>query len=69
MGIGGAIIFILLTCFYYQTYLGTDISLIFLITGLVCTARFIGSAHTNLEIYSGIVVGALCQLIAFWISA
>jgi hypothetical protein len=68
MGIGGAIIFILLTCFYYQTYLGADISLIFLVTGLVCTARFIASDHTNLEIYSGIIVGALCQLIAFWIS-
>src|SRR5205085_358767 len=68
IGVGGAIIFVVLTCFYYQTYLGADISLIFLITGLVCTARFIASDHTNLDIYSGIIVGTLCQLIAFWIS-
>ena len=68
MGIGGAVIFTVLTCFYYQTYLGADISLLLIITGLVCTARFIISDHTNLEIYSGVIIGALCQLISFWIT-
>jgi hypothetical protein len=68
MGVGGVIIFSVLTCFYYQIYLGADISLIFLIAGLVCTSRFIASDHNNMEIYSGIIVGAVCQLIAFWIS-
>jgi hypothetical protein len=68
-GVGGAIIFAVLTCFYYQTYLGADLSLIFFITGLVCTARFITSDHNNLEVYSGLIVGALCQLIAFLLSA
>jgi hypothetical protein len=35
-----------------------------LITGLVCTARFIVSDHNGFEIYSGLLVGALCQLVA-----
>ncbi len=68
IGVGGSIIFAVLTCFYYQTYLGADLSLILFISGLVCTARFIASDHTNLDIYGGVLVGAFCQLIAFWVS-
>lgn len=35
-----------------------------LITGLVCTSRFIVSDHSQKEIYTGLLVGLLCQLIA-----
>ncbi len=34
-----------------------------LIAGLVCTARLIVSNHTPKEIYSGLLVGFICQLI------
>lgn len=34
-----------------------------LITGLVCSARLIVSNHTPKEIYSGLLVGFICQLI------
>jgi hypothetical protein len=34
-----------------------------LITGLVCTSRFIVSDHTPKEIYSGLLIGFVCQLI------
>jgi len=40
-----------------------------LITGLVCTARFIVSDHNPFEIYSGLMIGALCQLVAIAIAA
>jgi hypothetical protein len=34
-----------------------------LIAGLVCTSRMIVSDHTSKEIYSGLLVGFICQLI------
>lgn len=43
------------------------IALVLLITGLVCTARLLVSDHTNKDIYSGIVVGLLCQFIAAYV--
>lgn len=46
----------------YTIYL----SIAFLLAGLVCTARFIVSDHTPAEIYSGLLVGLLSQLIAVW---
>lgn len=42
------------------------ISAALLITGLVCTARLIVSDHTPKEIYIGLLVGGVSQLIAVW---
>jgi len=68
IGVGAALTFVLLTCFFYQLYLGADIAIITLLAGIVCTSRFIVSDHTNLDVYSGLIVGALCQLIAYWVA-
>jgi len=46
----------------YTVYL----SVAFLLAGLVCTARFIVSDHTTNEIYIGLLVGGLSQLIGIW---
>ena len=43
---------------------GAYLSIAILIAGLVCTARFIVSDHNPFEIYSGVLVGGLCQLVA-----
>lgn len=43
------------------------LSLALLITGIVCTSRFIVSNHTPKEIYAGLLVGLLCQLIAAFV--
>ncbi len=40
------------------------LSAAFLIAGLVCTARLIVSDHTQKEIYTGLLAGFLCQLVA-----
>ncbi|QEC68169.1 hypothetical protein FRZ67_12985 [Panacibacter ginsenosidivorans] len=69
MGVGGLLVFVLITNFYYQTFLGIDVAIVTLITGIVCTARLLLSEHDNFEVYSGLLIGALCQLIAFWVSA
>lgn len=48
--------------------MGSWLAIAILITGLVCTARFIVSDHTGFEIYSGVMAGALCQLVAIAIA-
>jgi hypothetical protein len=65
-GIAVGALFIL---FMWMAFMGTVaggayLSIAIFITGLVCTARFIVSDHNPFEIYSGVLVGALCQLIA-----
>ena len=41
-------------------------SVTFFIAGLVCTARFIVSNHTQKEIYAGLLAGGISQLLAIW---
>ncbi len=67
MGVGGLLAFMLIACFYYQSYLGVDIAILTIITGLVCTSRLLLSDHNNFEVYTGLLVGILCQLIGFWV--
>jgi len=66
MGVGGAMAAIILFAMYYQVPLGVSISIATLITGVVCTSRFLVSDHTNKEIYAGLFVGIGSQLIAYW---
>jgi membrane-associated phospholipid phosphatase len=66
MGIGGALAFVIITGFYYGVYLGTDITIMVLLAGLVCTARLLLGHHNNLQIYAGLILGILCQLIGYW---
>lgn len=66
MGIGGALAAIILFCIYYQVSLGVSISVITILTGMVCTSRFLVSNHTPREIYTGLFVGIACQLGAYW---
>ncbi len=67
MGIGGVLAFMVITCFYYQSYLGGDIAVITLLTGLVCTSRLLLSDHNNFEVYTGLLVGIGCQLIGYFV--
>ena len=66
MGIGGALAAIILFALYYGMPLGVSMSATALITGMVCTSRFLVSDHTSPEIYSGLLVGIGCQLGAYW---
>jgi hypothetical protein len=62
---GGVVMMLLLFSFVDNYASGLYLSIAFLATGMVCTARFIVSDHTPFEIYSGLLVGALAQLIAW----
>jgi hypothetical protein len=66
MAMGGALAAIILFAFFYQTQITLAISIATVLTGVVCTSRLLVSDHTNAEIYSGLIVGILCQLIGYW---
>ncbi len=44
------------------------IALVLLIAGVVCTARLLVSNHTQKDIYVGLAVGFVSQLLAWWVS-
>ena len=66
IAMGGALAAIILFAFIYHSTTGYSITGILLLTGLVCTARFLVSDHTTLEVYSGVILGIVCQLIGLW---
>jgi len=63
---GAALTAIILFSFFYKTPLNAAIAIAAVLTGIICTARFLVSNHTNQEIYSGLLVGAICQVFAYW---
>lgn len=68
LGVGGMLAFIIISSFYYEQTSGGYISIVTLVTGLVCTSRFIVSDHTPREIYAGLFWGIATQCLAAWIT-
>lgn len=66
MAMGAASAAMVLFAFYYHIQITSAISITFLLTGIVCSSRLIASDHTNAEIYIGLFVGIICQLIGYW---
>ncbi len=67
IGVGGAVAAVILCSFFYQTPLGLEITIAVLLAGIVCTSRLLVSNHTNFEIYSGLAVGVVSQLIGYFV--
>ena len=65
MGVIAALIMLL--AFKQENGSGIYISVALLLTGLVCTARFIVSDHTQKEVYGGLLLGVLSLLAANWV--
>ena len=66
ISVGVMVTFILLLGFLVDTSFGFFISIALLITGAVCTARLVNSDHHPLEVYAGLVIGIVAQLLAFY---
>ena len=66
MGVGGALMFIILTAFYYHIYLGIDISVFIIVAGVTCSSRLLLDEHGNKEVYTGLFTGIICQAIAYY---
>ncbi|RYZ20286.1 MAG: hypothetical protein EOO16_17225 [Chitinophagaceae bacterium] len=62
-GVGVAFLYILAlsTPFAFGLYLSVG----FLLTGLICTARLLTGDHNAFEVYAGLFVGALAMMIAY----
>lgn len=66
MAAGGAMASIVLFAFYYNIPLGLSISIVTLVAGIICTSRFLVSDHSSKEIYSGLLVGIISQLMGYY---
>ncbi len=67
LGVGGAAAYFILLGTVTPEPMGAFIAIVTLGAGLVCTARLIISNHSPFEVYSGVILGALCQLVGFWV--
>jgi hypothetical protein len=63
---GGLVAFFVLLSFSQYEGSALYLSVAILIAGLVCTARFLVSDHSQPEIYIGFFAGVATQLIAHW---
>lgn len=64
IGVGGLIGLFFIIANTNTMLMSWPLSAAILIGGLVCTARLLVSDHSQKEIYSGLFIGLLCQLIA-----
>ncbi len=68
MSVGVMLTFFLLLALNSDESLGYYLSISFLIGGAVCTARLVNSDHRPVEVYLALLIGAVCQLIAYWVT-
>jgi hypothetical protein len=68
ISMGVMLSFFLLMAFSQDLNFGFYISVALLITGLVCTSRFIVSDHEPKEVYGGLVIGFFSVLVGQWLT-
>ena len=67
IGVSGAATFMILLALASHEPMGVQIAFTTIVAGVVCTSRFIASDHTPYEIYWGIVIGILSQVVADYV--
>lgn len=67
LGAGGAVAYIICLALVSAHPLGTLVAMVTILGGLVCTSRLIISDHHPMEIYWGVFIGAICQVMACYI--
>jgi hypothetical protein len=66
VAIGSAFLFFFLFSFTDDYASGLYLSIVILVAGLVATSRLLVSAHSNFEIWSGLFIGMLGQLLGWY---
>jgi hypothetical protein len=66
LSVGVMMAFLMIMAFMSAASFGVFLSVAFLITGLVCTARLINNDHSTAEVYIGLFGGIISQLVAYW---
>lgn len=67
LSVGVGVTFIYLMGILSESNFGVYISIALLIGGIVSTARLINSDHDPLEVYVGLILGILSQVVCYWI--
>jgi hypothetical protein len=67
IAVGVTLAFMLLLAFSQEINFGVYLCVALFVTGLVCTARFIVSDHTQKEVYVGLLIGIVSQFAANWL--
>jgi hypothetical protein len=66
LAVGGAAAFMILLGLSSQEAMGIQVAAATFIAGLVCTSRLIVSDHQPGDIYSGLLIGFLAQIVAYY---
>ena len=66
IGMGGWLGFFVIVYQDNSMQMSWPMAAVILLTGAVCTARFIISDHNRRDVYTGLLVGFVCQLVAAW---
>jgi hypothetical protein len=67
MSVGVMLTFLLLMALHSEENIGYYLSFALLAGGVISTARLINSDHDPIEVYLGIFIGVVSQLISWWI--
>ena len=67
LAVGGAATFMIILGIVSGVATGLPIAIALIIAGLVCTSRLIVSDHYPFDIYAGLIIGTLFQLVAAYI--
>ena len=67
IGMAGWAGFFMVIAFSYSMLMTWPLVIVLLLTGLVCSARLLLNNHEPLDIYGGLLVGAVCQFAAAYI--
>lgn len=68
MGVGGLVVFMTILALSAKDFnMVLPLVISFLVAGTVCTARLLASDHTAREIYTGLLTGGACQLVAAFV--
>ena len=67
ISVGVMIAFMFIYSFLTDAHLGVFISVALFVTGIVCTSRLINSDHNPLEVYLGLFLGIIAQIVCYYI--
>ena len=65
LGIGGIISFTMIMSFQYKLNFNLIIAILFILAGIIAVSRLALKAHQPKEIYIGLLVGMVSQVISY----
>ncbi|WP_066405746.1 hypothetical protein [Flavisolibacter tropicus] len=67
ISVGVMIAFMFIFSFLTDAHLGVYLSVALFVAGIVCTSRLINADHNPLEVYLGLFIGIIAQVVCFYV--